>query len=605
MRLETRFVYNPDADYPTEVKKIQQWSWNWTLGESPVLQISTPDNFFNATDPQDLAMQINWGAGWFERPGMRFVIADESRDPFDASGVRSLTCVGVDYDLTGQFAGGNSLSDPTSVYTGKEREAWKKIFTSKNPGAILTTALGYVSGNLSSLTWDFTSTKDSDGNNWPTASIQPLLEWQSDDSIHDLLDAIYETGVIDWRCEKNKFRVFAITGDIGTGSTDRTAEGLNRVELLFGKDISAAPQQRSRRDIVYGGIIIGENGRPYRVSQSGTTTHRGRRYVAIDGSGVKTQAVANAIGNPLVARLTTPSIDRMVRDLILDDDTRFIPMHHYNVGDRIIIPGADGKRASGRVVGITLTGDPKGRTTGNVQIDNVEKLDKYGRQIKAVKGSTKASAARAASPALAAAEAFVDTLRATTLTNFNADLTSGTSLALTGKNDAFGSAALNLGADATGGRVWSPTVYARTYSDTPNMVVTSAGTLGRSTSATKYKVDIQTVDYGDAVLDLPVKTWFDKTTCDAWADALDSADGDEVEAASAAGDIPIIRRIPGLIAEDVVAAGLTDFVAYGADGTTVEGLNYDRLLVTLIPIIKSQRDTIAQLSERVTALEGT
>lgn len=157
---------------------------------------------------------------------------------------------------------------------------------------------------------------------------------------------------------------------------------------------------------------------------------------------------------------------------------------------------------------------------------------------------------------------------------------------------------INLTSDGSGPRFYSNAIYNRTYSNAANVYVTSYGTLGRVTSASKYKVNIKEfpADKYEKVLDLIPKTWYDKNAVESYAEVLATENGEVDE-----GDKPYITRIPGLIAEDVEAAGLKEFVSYGeADESgkrEIEGLMYDRLLTLLIPIVKN-------LKENVTDIEG-
>ncbi|MCE3312572.1 structural protein, partial [Staphylococcus aureus] len=50
---------------------------------------------------------------------------------------------------------------------------------------------------------------------------------------------------------------------------------------------------------------------------------------------------------------------------------------------------------------------------------------------------------------------------------------------------------LAVGSDNAGDRVASNSIYKRTYSAPANLHITSAGTIGRATSAKKYKISIE------------------------------------------------------------------------------------------------------------------
>ena len=54
----------------------------------------------------------------------------------------------------------------------------------------------------------------------------------------------------------------------------------------------------------------------------------------------------------------------------------------------------------------------------------------------------------------------------------------------------------------------------------------------------------------------------------------------------------------GLIAEEVEKAGFGEFVVRNADGDIV-ALNYDRLWIALLPVVRELRDRVADLEERL------
>lgn len=121
-------------------------------------------------------------------------------------------------------------------------------------------------------------------------------------------------------------------------------------------------------------------------------------------------------------------------------------------------------------------------------------------------------------------------------------------------------------------------------------------TVKRTSSARRFKVNIETVEADPArLLDVPVRHWFDKYESETYANYLEDRAPDGVNSGRWDGYSQPPKRIPGLVAEEVEAAGLGEYVTYNSDGQ-VEGLMYDRLWTLLIPLVKS-------LTERVTALE--
>lgn len=148
-------------------------------------------------------------------------------------------------------------------------------------------------------------------------------------------------------------------------------------------------------------------------------------------------------------------------------------------------------------------------------------------------------------------------------------------------------------------RVSSETIYRRTYSGSANVYVTSYGTLGRSTSASKYKLSIENqfkteeaqLEHSKNILNLDVRHWFDKEEAEIAAKEC------EVEGFCSADAFKLNRHV-GLIAEEVESAGLNEHVVRN-EKDEVEGIEYDRLWVHLLPIIKQQQKRIEQLEATI------
>lgn len=142
-----------------------------------------------------------------------------------------------------------------------------------------------------------------------------------------------------------------------------------------------------------------------------------------------------------------------------------------------------------------------------------------------------------------------------------------------------------------GYRIASTTMYTTVSSGSANVVVNSSGTIFRSSSATKYKTDIQhdaTTEKADKLLTLDPATWLDKGMTESSNALYETGQGDALDANTN-------RRYAGLIAEDLVRVGLEQFVDYNGDTGEVEGIHYDRLWTVLLPAIKQLREQINEL----------
>lgn len=137
-----------------------------------------------------------------------------------------------------------------------------------------------------------------------------------------------------------------------------------------------------------------------------------------------------------------------------------------------------------------------------------------------------------------------------------------------------------------GDYVHIPAAYRQTASSGSWLMVAPDGALIRSTSASKYKTDIKrsyVFDYGDRLLDLPTATWMDK------AEMKRYSDGESEEKPT---------RNFGMIAEDLADAGLEMLVQRNPEGG-LEGIQYDRIGVALIPVVKQLKDKVKQLEEKL------
>lgn len=127
-----------------------------------------------------------------------------------------------------------------------------------------------------------------------------------------------------------------------------------------------------------------------------------------------------------------------------------------------------------------------------------------------------------------------------------------------------------------------------TTSNSSNMYRAVDGRLLDVTSASKYKIDIKrthSTGMAEKLIQLPVATWIDK------AEQADFENGNTATKPT---------RNFGMIAEDLDEVGLEELVVKH-DGE-VEGLQYDRIALTLIPLIKDMKEQIDLLKLKVEEL---
>ena len=140
-------------------------------------------------------------------------------------------------------------------------------------------------------------------------------------------------------------------------------------------------------------------------------------------------------------------------------------------------------------------------------------------------------------------------------------------------------------------------VYYQSGSGGANVYVASDGALVKSSSATKYKTNIEHETdsiQGDQLLTIDPATWNDKF------------ESEQLERYHEIGVEPERqinmegKRYYGIIAEDLVKAGLEELVTRNEETNEVEGVEYSKIGVALIPIVRDLRN---KLNEQAVEIE--
>jgi hypothetical protein len=141
-----------------------------------------------------------------------------------------------------------------------------------------------------------------------------------------------------------------------------------------------------------------------------------------------------------------------------------------------------------------------------------------------------------------------------------------------------------------GNAIKMPQVYSGyTNANAANMYIGTDGTLYRSTSSLKYKTDVQDATFGLAdVMQLRAVTYKQKP----------------IQAKNDSGELIVEsqneRTFAGLIAEEVHASGMTQFVQYAEDGTP-DALAYGHMVSLAFKAIQEQQAIIESLKARLDA----
>lgn len=151
---------------------------------------------------------------------------------------------------------------------------------------------------------------------------------------------------------------------------------------------------------------------------------------------------------------------------------------------------------------------------------------------------------------------------------------------------------LNLGNDGKG-FISSAAIYNRTYSDGSHVVLTKYGTIGRLTSARKYKIADQVADQvikkAKRILAIKPAEWYDKAEIEAIANAETKGTNAPPEA--------MIEKHYGFIADDFDEAGLNEIVLY--KNGEVDSLEYERISMYHNVILSDHEKRISTLENEL------
>jgi hypothetical protein len=136
-----------------------------------------------------------------------------------------------------------------------------------------------------------------------------------------------------------------------------------------------------------------------------------------------------------------------------------------------------------------------------------------------------------------------------------------------------------------------------TTTDPANAVIMANGFIRKGTSAARFKIDPQPIELPDALLAVPVKSWIDKAAAEEFAALHYDTPRPLTEQQTIDLDCVKLSRVPGIIAEEVEAAGGSAFVGYDADGQ-IESVAYERLALARTEILARQlKEALAQIAD--------
>lgn len=210
-------------------------------------------------------------------------------------------------------------------------------------------------GAMTGVTWDFTTTHDSEGHPWSDTIDE--LELPPGQPYSEVLSSLVENGYVELRFNGTVIQAY----NFGTMGLDRTAT----VELRAGQDYTETPFRWSSEERVGYSLALGDGKLYKETTRSGTPIGPfGRQEQALSFGGTKKASVLSKVNDAALERLAEVR-QEFTRNLIVTPG-RPIPVVNYSLGDYIldrvgttaqrlrvrsftISPGSDGSLGSANV----------------------------------------------------------------------------------------------------------------------------------------------------------------------------------------------------------------------------------------------------------------
>ncbi|QFY09651.1 hypothetical protein GBF35_26015 [Nonomuraea phyllanthi] len=302
--------------------------------------------------PCEVALEYLAGGDWVEPPDARFLRIKRGSDVTDQARKQSYTCPGYAW----QFK--KAVLYPNGTLVDGKRQ-----FNAVSPGAILRTLIDEAKARsaLDGMTADFTSSTDSNGQEW-AATLTIALEPGVD--LLTLLLNLSDQGVIDWRMRGRALEVF----NEGTVMAVDRAAGPGLVDLRLGRDVDQAPDDATLEDLSTAIFIAGENGFTHEIANDPSASPWGRWETYQQQGGVSDAGTAAALGQAALDRASGERVQ--ITRAVVFDAARWLPWADYAPGDTVLAPGDGGRMEPLRIRQITLSRAGDAKLSGNLVLND-------------------------------------------------------------------------------------------------------------------------------------------------------------------------------------------------------------------------------------------
>jgi hypothetical protein len=382
-----RFIaYTPFGAALGQLTHPSSWKFGPTYNEVPGMTMNYRDDAANADrlfSVCEVAAEYSVdGTTWVEPPNARFLRLGRGRVIQGQDQVRKYTLPGI----------GHLLKKAAQwVSTGLNADG-KRPFNSANAGTILKTLIDEnktFGGSMTGITYDFTTTLDSNGQAWNkiiTIAYEPGLD------LYTILDNLANQGMVDWHFQGRQLRVFNTT----------FLDVVKPVTFAPGIDVNGIPVDASIDGLVHSAVILGDAG--VRVNLDTTYSPPqpwGKWQASISNSGVSDPGTMLILAGQLLEDGSKEKIQYTLE--IVPERCRWEPFRDFLPGHRVTSFNEAGNLEDFRVYAIEVERDAAGKLKVAMPVNDrfVESEVNRAKRVNGISGGAVAggSGTRPAPPA--------------------------------------------------------------------------------------------------------------------------------------------------------------------------------------------------------------
>lgn len=290
----------------------------WPFREKSTLNLQYPEGGVNSSllksECEAVYEYLNDSGSWVEPLDSRFRLAGQSNDRLDRTKTDRVDFIALIPFMLEQAY----VWEPAGLTTDADGNI---IFAAVSPGRILRTLFLNAQGRGwgSSLSLDFTDTKDSAGANW-SSTIN--LTVNANQSLFSILSALAEQGVVDWAGSGRTLQVFNPDSALGREKTSI------RMPSVAGE--TSAPMDKSYQDRATILRVVGDEGKKW--DRNIAASPWGRLEAIMGAGGVSDEGTANLFSNEAVLKASSARVSR-TREF--DESSTVMPHRDYRGGDYV------------------------------------------------------------------------------------------------------------------------------------------------------------------------------------------------------------------------------------------------------------------------------